>query len=87
MKLEPGKTYRTRDGTEVTVERSDDKQKVYTYTGHYGGDRVFWTENGRWHPTHSTGLDIVALKAGQPDHCWRSLGKLQASSVSAKNLY
>ena len=46
MKIEVGKSYRTRDGRNVKIGRFVGEE--FPFEGKLGGDNEYWRENGRW---------------------------------------
>ena len=60
MKIEVGKSYRTRDGGEVVITDTIDNHP-YVYVGMLGTDCLTFTKEGKWRYNSSNeGYDLVA---------------------------
>ena len=62
MKIEPGRTYRTRDGRKATdIERHPYvNEHPFVFHGVAGGSLHTWAENGHWFDDDPRDLDLVA---------------------------
>ena len=61
MKLEVGRSYRTRDDRKVVI-RLDDRHTIYSMVGSIGGETLdrYWTPDGKYFSFRNSPLDLIA---------------------------